>query len=51
MREIANNMINSRFLSQMIGEMDVSHMVQTRSILGMEGKEFNLECDAFDLFM
>lgn len=40
-----------RFLSQIIGEMDVIHIVGTRNILGMEGKEFNLECDAFNLFM
>lgn len=42
-------MINSRFLSQIIGEMDAIHMVWTRNILGTESKEFNLECDASNL--
>lgn len=44
-------MINSRFLSQIIGEIDVFHVVWTRNILGTEGKEFNWECEASDLPM
>ena len=51
MRERADSMINSRCLSQIIGEMDVFHVVWTRNILGTEDKEFNLERDAFDLPM
>lgn len=44
-------MTNPGFLSQVTGEMDVIHTVQTRNILGKEDKEFNLECDTFGFFM
>lgn len=51
LRKIGDSTIKPRFLSQIIGEMDVIHIIWTRNVLGTEGKEFNLECDAFNLFM
>lgn len=41
MREEAEVVITFRLLSQVIGEMDVIHIVRTRTILGREDKEFN----------
>lgn len=38
--EMADAMINSRFLLQIIGEMDTIQIIQTRNILGKEDKEF-----------
>lgn len=37
---MADAMINSRFLVQIIWEMDIIQIVQTRNILGKEAKEF-----------
>lgn len=34
----ADGVIDSRFLSQRIGEVDIIHIVQTRNILGKEDK-------------
>lgn len=41
MREETDVVITSRFFSQVKGEMDIIHIVQTRTILGREDKEFN----------
>lgn len=41
MRKVAEVVITSRFLSQVVGEMDVIHIVRTRTILEREDKKCN----------